>query len=34
MLRQQPRLLTQILRNEWGYDKIVVTDCGAIYDFF
>ena len=28
------RLLTQILRNEWGYDKIVVTDCGAIYDFF
>lgn len=28
------RLLTQILRNEWGYDKIVVTDCWAIYDFF
>ncbi|TFU93610.1 glycoside hydrolase family 3 protein [Barnesiella sp. WM24] len=28
------RLLTQILRNEWGYDKIIVTDCWAIYDFF
>lgn len=28
------RLLTQILRNEWGYDKIIVTDCWAINDFF
>lgn len=28
------RLLTQILRNEWGYDKIIVTDCWAMNDFF
>ena len=28
------RLLTQILRNEWGYDGIVVTDCWALNDFF
>lgn len=28
------RLLHQILRNEWGYDGIVVTDCGAISDFW
>lgn len=28
------RLLTQILRNEWGYDKIIVTDCWAVNDFF
>ena len=28
------RLLTQILRNEWGYKHMVVSDCGAISDFF
>jgi beta-glucosidase len=27
-------LLVDILRNEWGYDNIVVSDCGAIDDFF
>lgn len=28
------RLLTQILRNEWGFNGIVVSDCGAISDFY
>ncbi len=28
------RLLTQILRNEWGFGGIVVSDCGAISDFW
>lgn len=28
------RLLHDILRNKWGYDKIVVTDCWAIRDFY
>lgn len=28
------RLLTQILRDEWGYSGIVVSDCGAISDFW
>ena len=27
------RLLTQILRDEWGYKHLVVSDCGAISDF-
>ena len=28
------RLLTQILRDKWGYNGIVVSDCGAINDFY
>lgn len=28
------RLLMQILREEWGYEGIVVSDCWAIRDFF
>jgi len=28
------QLLQQILRNDWGYKHIVVSDCGAISDFF
>jgi beta-glucosidase len=28
------RLLVDILRNGWGYDNIVVSDCGAIDDFW
>lgn len=28
------RLLMQILREEWGYDGIVLSDCGAITDFY
>ena len=27
-------LLTQILRDKWGYKGIVVSDCGAINDFY
>ena len=28
------RLLQQILRNDWGYKYMVVSDCGAITDFY
>jgi Beta-glucosidase-related glycosidases len=28
------RLLTDILRNKWGYKGIVLSDCGAIDDFY
>ncbi len=28
------RLLQQILRDDWGYKYLVVSDCGAITDFF
>ena len=28
------RLLIDILRNKWGYDGLVVTDCDAIINFF
>ena len=28
------RLLIDILRNKWGYDALVVTDCDAINNFF
>ncbi|MDR2970134.1 MAG: glycoside hydrolase family 3 C-terminal domain-containing protein [Tannerellaceae bacterium] len=28
------KLLTDILRNDWGYDHILLSDCGAIDDFW
>lgn len=28
------KLLVDILRNKWGFDGIVVSDCGAIGDFY
>lgn len=28
------RLLTHILRNEWGFDGIVTSDCAALRDFY
>ncbi|HZL43790.1 MAG TPA: glycoside hydrolase family 3 C-terminal domain-containing protein, partial [Verrucomicrobiae bacterium] len=29
-----PLLLSDLLRNQWGFDGHVVSDCGAIYDIF
>ena len=29
-----PTLLEKILRQEWGFDGYVVSDCGAIFDMF
>lgn len=29
-----PKLLTDILREEWGFDGFVTSDCGAIQDIF
>lgn len=29
-----PYLLTRILRDTWGFDGYVVSDCGAVYDIF
>ncbi len=29
-----PYLLTEILRNDWGFDGYIVSDCGAVYDIF
>ncbi|WP_182113126.1 glycoside hydrolase family 3 C-terminal domain-containing protein [Actinotalea sp. JY-7876] len=29
---QDPWLLTRVLREEWGYDGLVVSDWGAVYD--
>lgn len=28
------KLLVQILRKKWGYDGLIVSDCGAINDFY
>lgn len=28
------KLLIQILRNDWGFDDIILSDCGAIDDFW
>lgn len=28
------KLLVDILRNGWGYDRIILSDCGAINDFW
>ena len=27
-------LLTDLLRDQWGFDGHVVSDCGAIYDIY
>ncbi len=29
-----PLLLTELLRDQWGFDGYVTSDCGAIYDIF
>jgi beta-glucosidase len=29
-----PRLLTDLLRRQWGFDGYIVSDCGAINDIF
>ena len=29
-----PLLLTELLRQQWGFDGHVVSDCGAIYDIW
>ena len=29
-----PKLIGDILRGEWGYKGIMVSDCGAVHDFF
>jgi beta-glucosidase len=29
-----PFLLTELLRDQWGFDGYVTSDCGAIYDIF
>src|SRR4051794_29671055 len=29
---QNPWLLTEVLRNEWGFDGVVVSDWGAVHD--
>ena len=28
------KLLTKILREDWGYKGLVVSDCGAVHDFY
>lgn len=29
-----PFLLTDLLRNKWGFNGFIATDCGAVYDMF
>ena len=30
---ENPHTLTEILRDEWGFDGYIVSDCGAVCDF-